>query len=77
MQCKCWKSSRIAVPRKNARIREYKMINYDDYTNENKTEHNPKWSYIPDHLYRILIIGASGLGKTKLNNVTQIKKTKY
>ena len=77
MQCKCWKSSRIAVLRKNARIREYKMINYDDYTNENKTEHNPKWSYIPDHPYRILIIGASGLGKTKLNNVTQIKKTKY
>ena len=53
------------------------MINYDGYTNENKTEHNPKWSYIPDHPYRILIIGASGLGKTKLNNVTQIKKTKY
>ena len=22
------------------------MINFDDYTNENKTEHNLKWSYI-------------------------------
>ena len=24
------------------------MINFDDYTNENKIEHNLKWSYIPD-----------------------------
>ena len=32
------------------------MINFDDYTNENKTEHNLKWSYIPDHPYRIFII---------------------
>ena len=40
------------------------MINFDDYTNENKTKHNPKWPYIPDYLYRILIIGSSGSGKT-------------
>ena len=40
------------------------MINFDDYTNENKTQHNPKWPYIPDHSYRILIIGVSGSGKT-------------
>ena len=40
------------------------MINFDDYTNENKTEHNPKWSYIPDHSCRILIVGGSGSGKT-------------
>ena len=40
------------------------MINPDDYTNENKIEHNSKWSYIPDHLYRILIVGGSGSGKT-------------
>ena len=26
--------------------------------------HNLKWLYIPDHLYRILIIGGSGSGKT-------------
>ena len=32
------------------------MINFDDHTNENKTEHNSKWPYIPDHPYRILII---------------------
>ena len=40
------------------------MINFDDYNNENIIEHNPKWPYIPDHLYRILIIGSSGSGKT-------------
>ena len=42
------------------------MINFDDYTNENKINHNPNWLYIPDHLYRILIIGPSGSGKTNL-----------
>ena len=40
------------------------MIYFEDYTNENKTEHNRKWSYIPIHPYRILIIGGSGSGKT-------------
>ena len=30
------------------------MINFDDYTNENKTEHNSKWLYIPDHPYSLL-----------------------
>ena len=40
------------------------MINFDDYTGENIIEHNPKWHYIPDHPYRILIIGSSGSGKT-------------
>ena len=40
------------------------MINFDDYTNENKTEHNPNQPRIPDHPYRILIIGGSGSRKT-------------
>ena len=40
------------------------MINFDDYVNENKTEHNKNRSYIPDHPYRILIIGSSGSEKT-------------
>ena len=40
------------------------MINFDEYTNENKIEHNSKWPYIPDHPYRILIVGGSGSGKT-------------
>ena len=43
-----------------------KMINFDDSVNENKTKHNKNWPYIPDHLYRILIIGGSGSGKTNL-----------
>ena len=40
------------------------MINLDDYTNENKTEYNSKWPYIPDHSHRIFVIGGSGSGKT-------------
>ena len=53
------------------------MINFDDYANENKTEHNLKWPYIPDHPYRILIIGGSGSGKTNellnlINNQSDI-----
>ena len=39
------------------------MINLDIITNENK-EHNEKWSYIPDHPYRVIINGDSGSGKT-------------
>ena len=55
------------------------MINFDDYTNENKTEHNLKWSYIPDHPYRILIIRGSGSGKANallnlIDNQTDIDK---
>ena len=40
------------------------MVNFDNYTNENKTEHNSKLPYIPDHPYRTLIVGGSGSGKT-------------
>ena len=40
------------------------MINLDSITNENNKEHNGKWPFIPDHLYRILTIGCSGSGKT-------------
>ena len=40
------------------------MINFDEYTNENIIEHNSKWPHIPDHPYRILILGGSGSGKT-------------
>ena len=40
------------------------MINFDDYANENKSKHNLDWPYIPDHLYRILIICGWGSGKT-------------
>ena len=40
------------------------MINLDSIINKNNKEHNEKWPYIPDHPYRILIIGGSGSGKT-------------
>ena len=40
------------------------MINFDDYANQNKTEHVLKWQYIPDHPYGVLIIGGSGSEKT-------------
>ena len=40
------------------------MINLDSIINENNKKHNQKWPYIPDHHYRILIIGGSGSGKT-------------
>ena len=39
------------------------MINFDEYTNKNKII-NLNWPYIPDHPYRILIIGGSGSEKT-------------
>ena len=42
------------------------MISFDDYVNENKTVHNKNWPYIPDHPYRILIIGSSGSGKANV-----------
>ena len=42
------------------------MINFDNYVNENKSKHNKDWPSIPDHLYRIFIIGGSGSGKTHL-----------
>ena len=55
------------------------MINFDEYTNENKVHHNPNWPYIPDHPYRILIIEGSGSGKTSMllnliNNQPDIDK---
>ena len=42
------------------------MTNFDDYTNE------IKWTYTPDHPYRILMIGGLGSGKTNaLLNLTE------
>ena len=49
------------------------MFNLDDITNENNKKHNKKWPFIPDHPYRILIIGGSGSAKpnTLLNLISQ------
>ena len=52
--------------KKNAKLLcKLLMITFDDSANENKIEHNPKWPYIPDHPYRILIVGGSGSRKNK------------
>ena len=55
------------------------MNNFDNYANENKIGHNLKWPRIPDWLYRILITGRSGSGKTNallnlINNQSDIDK---
>ena len=51
------------------------MINLDNIINDNNNNHNEKWPYIPDHPYRILIIGGSGSGKTNtlLNLINEQK----
>ena len=55
------------------------MINFDEYANENKKEYSLNWPCIPDHPYRILIIGGSETGKTNallnlINNQQGIDK---
>ena len=41
-----------------------KVINFVNVIKEETKEHNPNWWQIPDHPYRILIIGSSRSGKT-------------
>ena len=41
------------------------MINFDNYINQNTTEHNLIWPYISYRPYRILIVGGFESGKTK------------
>ena len=51
------------------------MINLDNITSNNNSNHNEKWPYIPDHPYRILVIGVPGSGKTNtlLNLINEQK----
>ena len=51
------------------------MINLDNIRNDNNNNHNENWPCIPDHPYRILIIGGSGSGKTNtlLNLINEQK----
>ena len=47
------------------------MINFNDYVNGNKAEHNKDWPYTLYHPYRILIIVSLGSGKANaLLNLT-------
>ena len=52
------------------------MININSYVHENNKQHNEKWSYIPDHPYRILMIDGSGSGKTNAL-INLINEQKY
>ena len=40
------------------------MVDFDGVTNKNIKEHNPNWPQIPDHLFRVLVFGGSGSGKS-------------
>ena len=40
------------------------MINSGNIVNNNNQQHNENWPYIPNHPYKILIIGGSESGKT-------------
>ena len=40
------------------------MINFDDVIKEETKQHNSNCPEIPNHPYRILIIGGTGSGKT-------------
>ena len=42
------------------------MINFDNCTDENKTEPNAHWPHTPDKPYIILIIRRWGSGKTNV-----------
>ena len=47
------------------------MINLDSHTNESNREHNEKWLFVPNHLYRILIIGEKGKANALLNLIKE------
>ena len=52
------------IRKKFYQIKVTKMMkNYDQSI---KINHNPNWSYFPDHPYRILIISGLGSGKTNV-----------
>ena len=42
------------------------MFHFDYITEEYMKQHNRNWPEIPDHPYRILIVGGSGSGKANL-----------
>ena len=40
------------------------MFNFDYIIKEDIKQHNPNWPEIPDHPYKMLMVGGSGSGKT-------------
>ena len=50
------------------------MINFDEYTNENRINHNPNWPCIPDHPYRILVSGKTNTLLNLISNQPHIDK---
>ena len=63
---KCiWNKQRSSRDLKKEGIKYNNIIkHYKKLIKENIKEHSPNWLEIPDHLYRILIIGACWSGKT-------------
>ena len=58
------------------------MLNFDYITKEGIKEHNPNWPEIPDHPYRILIVGGSEYGGKNtllnlINHEPDIDSLKY
>ena len=53
------------LQRKYKRLQQNIIINFHDYVNKKKTEHNLNWLRT-DHPYIMLIIGSSGSGKTNV-----------
>ena len=43
------------------------MFNFYYIKKEDIKEHNPNWAEIPNHRYRILIVGGTGLKKKCIN----------
>ena len=51
------------------------MINFDDVERENINEHNLNLPQTPDHVFRILITGGTGSGKTNALLTVYTNKT--
>ena len=55
------------------------MFNFDYIAEKDIKKNNPKWPEVPDHPYRILIVGCYGSGKANtllnlINNEPDIDK---
>ena len=74
--------SKEIIFKKEKIICNTKIFNFDYITKEDIKEQNPKWPEIPEHRYRILIIGGSASGKPNallnlINNQSDIDKFIY